>query len=218
MSAAKNSASLGLILVLPVIVSAFYFMQIHNGLVAKEESVLQSWAQVESNYQRRADLIPNLVSTVKGFMKQEHDVLLAVTKERSKTAELEKAVEDLLANHKEATDLTENAKARLGDDDYMKQLAMAQMMVGKNVQRIFGLVENYPQLRSAENMLALQYQLEGTENRINVARMQFNEEVGEFNAAIRKIPASLVAGMGGFQRKAYFKADEGAAKAVKVQF
>jgi len=196
---------------LPVLGTLVWFALSHNGLVSKEEDVLASWAQVESNYQRRADLIPNLVSTVKAFTEHENETqtdvarmraqLAAVTQENAKVAEMSK-----------------DAVTHLNDDAYMETLARAQQSLGGQVKGLMLTVEAYPALRASDQYLELQAQLEGTENRINVARMAFNEKVGEFNASIRKMPASLVAGIGNFQRKAYFKSDEGAHKATQVDF
>jgi len=216
MSNSKNKVSVSLMSIWFIIAIVLMFVFINNNLVEEEEKVFKSWAQVESNYQRRADLIPNLVKTVRIFMDQEKDVLVAVVGERSKAMDMEKSINALIENQKRASVLAQGAKDNLGDDEYMKRLALAQQHVGQNVSRLFGLVESYPDLRSSEHVLALQYQLEGTENRINVARMRFNQEVGDFNTEIRKIPASLIANMGDFQRKAYFKSDAGADKPVDV--
>ncbi len=218
MSNAKTNISAALLVVVPLVAIIGIFVVLHNGLVSKEEAVMGSWAQVESNYQRRTDLIPNLVKTVQSFVEHERAVLSDVTENRSAGTAVEKAIGDLLASRDEAENLAQGAEGKLGDEAYMKALAVAQQQVGSRMSYLFGLVENYPQLRSSDNFLALQDQLEGTENRINVARMNFNENVRAYNAAIRKMPASLIANMGGFQRKAYFKADEGTDKSVKVEF
>lgn len=218
MNNSKNIVAVTLVIFVPLVAIIIAFMFMYNGLVTKEERVIASWSQVESNYQRRADLIPNLVNTVKQFAAHEKDVLTSVTEQRGGVAEFAKAAEALSKNQKKASELTNNAKDKLGDEAYMKALATAQQNVSTGVSHLFGLVENYPQLRSSANFMALQDQLEGTENRINTARMVFNEDVGAFNAAIRKMPTSMMAAMGDFQRKAYFKADEGADKAVKVEF
>ncbi|MCB9982716.1 MAG: LemA family protein [Rhodospirillales bacterium] len=218
MSNAKTNISAALLVIVPLVVIIGAFVILHNGLVSKEESVMGSWAQVESNYQRRADLIPNLVKTVQSFAEHERAVLSDVTEKRAGGTAVEQAIGDLLKSRDEAEKLAQGAESKLGDETYMKALATAQQQVGTRMGHLFGLVENYPQLRSSDNFLALQDQLEGTENRINVARMNFNENVRAYNAAIRKMPASLIAGMGGFTRKAYFKADDGTDKGVKVEF
>lgn len=218
MSNSKNSIAVGLIITLPLIVIISATVLIYNGLVAKEERLIASWSQVESTYQRRADLIPNLVKTVKQFTEHEKSVLIGVAEERGGVSDFSKVVSDLSESQKKASELISGSKDKLGDDAYMAALANAQSNVGAGVTRLFRLVENYPQLRSSDNFLALQDQLEGTENRINTARMVFNEDVRAYNASIRKMPASLIAGMGGFQRKAYFEASEGAETRIDVDF
>lgn len=204
------------VILLPIILSVLGFVWINNGLVEKEEAVLASWSQVESNYQRRADLIPNLVETVKSFAEHEKEVLTNVIRERS-LKDLGEAADALVRSQQKAGELTRGAGENLEDDEFMRALAMAQGTVDKHTTRLLGLVENYPQLRSSDNFLSLQDQLEGTENRVNVARMVFNESVRVYNSAIRKMPASLMAGIGSFSRKAYFQAEEGAENAVDVE-
>lgn len=204
------------VILLPIVLSVLGFVWINNNLVEKEEAVLASWSQVESNYQRRADLVPNLVETVKSFAEHEKTLLTDITRERSLT-DLDQAVDALARSQQRAGELTTDAREKLDDDGFMRTLAAAQNTVDEHMTRIFGLVENYPQLRSSDNFLALQDQLEGTENRVNVARMVFNDSVRAYNSAIRKLPASLVAGLGDFARKAYFEADEGAETPVNVE-
>lgn len=196
---------------LPIIGSLLLFAFTYNGLVAKEEGVLSAWAQVESNYQRRADLIPNLVKTVKGFAEHEREVLTDVTKLRENIDALER-------DNRKAAEMTQGAATKLDDEDYMASLSGLHQKLGSDIQQTLLMVESYPNLKSSEQFLELQGQLEGTENRINVARMAFNEQVGIYNAAIRKMPGSLVAGLGSFQRKAYFKSDDGADKVQDVDF
>ena len=193
---------------LPVLI---WFSWSYNSLVSKEEDILSAWAQVETNYQRRADLIPNLVKTVKGFMDHESSTLTEIAKMR---AQLEKVEQE----NTKVQAMAEGAVAHLNDENYMTSLAQAQQGLGGQMKGLMATVEAYPTLRSSDQFLELQAQIEGTENRIGTARMAFNEEVGEFNAAIRKLPGSLVAGLGGFQRKAYFKADDGTNKATQVDF
>ncbi len=173
------------------------FMFLYNGLVSKEEDVMSAWAQVEANYQRRADLIPNLIETVQGFAQQEKSVLTAVTESRTRAM---------------------NVKADPNDQVSLDSMMQAQAALGRSLTRLMVAVENYPQLRSAGNFRSLQDQLEGTENRINTARMVFNETVNDYNASIRKMPDTLVAGFGSFYRKAYFKSETGSEKAVNVNF
>lgn len=182
------------VLVMPVVL---IFMFLYNNLVSKEEDVMSAWAQVEANYQRRADLIPNLIETVKATAQHESEILTAVTESRAKAL-------SIIANP--------------DNQDSVDAMIEAQAALGQNLTRLLATVENYPQLRSMENFLALQDQLEGTENRINVSRMVFNESVGDYNAAIRKMPGAMVASFGDFKRKAYFKSDEGAENAVPATF
>lgn len=187
-----------------------------NGLIGKEEAVISAWSQVESNYQRRADLVPNLVKTVSAFAQHERETLTSVTEARGKN--LAAISESLIAAQNKAAKLVEGGKEKLSDEQYMKNVAQAQAMLGTQMRGVFALAENYPTLRSSESFLQLQAQLEGTENRINVARMNFNEEAKEFNSSIRRFPGAILAGFGDFKRKAYFEADDGAEKAVKVEF
>jgi len=182
-------AVIGAVAIIMLLTGAWFFST-YNGLVTAEESVGAQWAQVESQYQRRADLIPNLVETVKGYAAQEEKIFLEVTKYRSQWSA--------------ASTQQEKIEAARGMDS-----ALARLLV---------VVENYPQLKSNENFLALQAQLEGTENRIAVERMRYNENVRDYNTGIKKIPASFVAGMFGFGGKLYFEADKGAEAAPKVNF
>ncbi|MBL8636954.1 MAG: LemA family protein [Alphaproteobacteria bacterium] len=198
-----------LLIGLPVLGSLLWFAFGYNALVEKEEDVLSAWAQVESNYQRRADLIPNLVKTVKSFTEHEGKTLTDITRLRSQI----EAVQNESLKLKE---MSSNTALHLEDEAYMASLAKAQQELGENIKGLMLVVESYPNLRSSDQYLELQAQLEGTENRINVARMAFNEKVGEYNASIRKLPESLIASAGDFQRKAYFKADEGSRTAPSV--
>lgn len=181
-------------LIVPILL---IFMFLYNGLVSKEEDVMSAWAQVEANYQRRADLIPNLVETVQGFAEHEKSVLTAVTESRAKVMSI---------------------KANPNDQASIDSMMRAQAALGRSLTMLMATVENYPQLRSADNFRALQDQLEGTENRINTVRMVFNETVNDYNASIRKMPGALVAGFGNFHRKAYFKSETGSEKVVGVDF
>ncbi|KCZ71669.1 hypothetical protein ANME2D_02405 [Candidatus Methanoperedens nitroreducens] len=180
---------LGAIVVIALLFGG-WFLFTYNGIVAAQESVDGQWAQVESQYQRRADLIPNLVETVKGFAAQEKDILENVTRLRSQWSE--------------ASTQEEKMEAARGMDS-----ALARLLV---------VVENYPQLRSNENFLALQSQLEGTENRVAVERMRYNDRVREYNTRIKQMPASIVASMYGFTSRSFFEADKGAEVAPKVKF
>jgi len=173
---------------------------VYNSLVTLDEGVRTSWGQVETQYQRRADLIPNLVSTVKGFAAQEKEVLTGVTEARARVGQLTVTPEIL-----------ENPQA-------FQRFQAAQDGLSSALSRLLAVVENYPQLKSNENFLALQDQLEGTENRISVARQRFNTAVQGYNTTIRRFPASIVAGMTGFEQKQYFQAAEGADVAPQVEF
>lgn len=183
-----------------VVIIVLWFISAQNGLVSKEEAVTAKWSQVENVYQRRLDLIPNLVETVKGYANQEQEVLTRVTELRSRVGQMN--VSGDIVNDPEALQRFQNAQSELGSA----------------LQRLLVVSENYPDLKSNQNFLALQSQLEGTENRIAVERRRFIQTVQEYNTAIRRFPTSLVASIGGFERKATFSADEGADKAPKVEF
>jgi LemA protein len=192
-------AVLGVIAV--IVIGAFLWgMGIYNGLVRSDEGVRSAWSQVESQYQRRADLIPNLVETVKGFAAQEKSVLLGVTEARAKVSQITVT------------------KEVLEDPEAFSKFQAAQDQFSSAISRLLAVAENYPTLKSNENFLALQTQLEGTENRITVERQRFNTTVQEYNIRIRTFPASFVAGMTGFKEKQYFKAKEGAENAPQVKF
>lgn len=171
----------------------------YNSMVSKEEAVTAQWSQVENVYQRRADLIPNLVSTVKGYANFEQETLTAVVEARSK-----------------ATSVTVDPSKL--DAEGIKNFQAAQDQLSGALSRLMVVVEKYPDLKANENFLQLQAQLEGTENRISVERKKFNEVVQEYNTYIRKFPNNLIAGMFDFDKKAYFEADQGAEKAPKVEF
>jgi LemA protein len=210
----QNTLSL-IVIFLPILLCIFIVMYLYNNLVSLEEEVVANWSQVESQIQRRADLIPNLVNTVKGYAAQEKEVLIEVTAQRAKLAE---ALAALKESKGKAEELSGGAAERLDDDAFMARLAAAQSRFSKDITGIFALVENYPELKSSDNFMALQDQLEGTENRINIARVVFNETVRDYNKAIRIIPGSFVAAITGFKRKAYFEVDEKMKENVKVQF
>ncbi len=172
----------------------------YNGFVTQEEAIKGAWSQVENQYQRRYDLIPNLVETVKGFAAQEQKVLIGVTEARSKVGQMTVTPEVL--NNPQA----------------FKQFQAAQDNLSGALSRLMVVVEQYPQLKSDKNFLELQAQLEGTENRISVERKRFNEVVQEYNTGVRRFPGSIIAGMFGFQQKPYFEAVAGAETAPKVSF
>ncbi len=173
---------------------------LYNGFVARQEAVNSQWSQVENQYQRRYDLIPNLVETVKGFASQEQKVLIGVTEARSKVGQM-----------KITPEVLNNPQA-------FKQFQSAQDNLSGALSRLMVVVEQYPQLKSDKNFLELQAQLEGTENRIAVERRRFNEVVQEYNTSVRRFPGAIIAGMFGFQQKQYFEAVAGAEAAPKVSF
>lgn len=171
----------------------------YNGLVTMEENVNGQWSNVETQYQRRADLIPNLVNTVKGYASHEKETLESVMQARSQATQIKV----------NADDLTPEKLA-----EYQK----AQGAVTSALGKLLAVSERYPDLKANQNYLELQAQLEGTENRINVARTNFNNTAKEFNTAIRRFPKNILAGLFGFEKRAYFEAAEGAEQAPKVEF
>ena len=172
----------------------------YNSLVDQDELVNTAWANVETTYQRRADLIPNLVSTVQGAADFESETLQAVTEARTRAVSITLSSEDL------------------ADPAAVRSFMDAQQSLGAATGALINAVrEDYPELGATENFLALQDQLEGTENRINVARMRFNDAVRDYNGTMRMLPWNLVAGLGNFQRKAYFRSDEEARSAPDVK-
>jgi len=175
-------------------------VSVNNQLVVAEQNVNEKWAQVQNVYQRRADLVPNLVETVKGFAAQERTVLEAVTRARASAT---------------AIQLTPQA---LGDPKAVERFQAAQNQLSGALSRLLVTVERYPDLKSNANFLALQTQLEGTENRITVERRRFNEAVRDYNTRLRLFPGSVVASLGGYQPKAFFEATPDAATAPKVKF
>jgi LemA protein len=190
---------IGAILVV-VIGVVMWGVGIYNGLVKSDEAVRSDWAQVESQYQRRADLIPNLVNTVKGFAAQEQTVLLGVTEARARVGQMTVT------------------KEVLDDPQAFAKFQAAQDELSSALSRLLVVAENYPQLKSNENFRDLQVQLEGTENRIQVARSRFNMTVQAFNTQVRTFPTSLVAGFTGFKEKAYFQSKPGSENAPEVKF
>lgn len=177
-----------------------YSMGTYNKLVKADEAVKSAWAQVENVYQRRLDLIPNLVETVKGYAAHESETLQAVVEARSKISEV-----------KIASDVVNNPQA-------LDQFQQMQGQLSSALSRLMVVVEKYPDLKANQNFLALQSQLEGTENRIAVERRRFNEVSQEFNTMIRVFPNVFMARFFGFTEKAYFKSDTGAEKAPVVNF
>ncbi|HLT23874.1 MAG TPA: LemA family protein [Ignavibacteria bacterium] len=172
----------------------------YNTLVTMEEQVDNSWAQVENQYQRRADLIPNLVNTVKGYAEFEKSVLTEVTEARSKVSQMQINADDL------------------SDPEKFQQFQNAQDELSGALSRLLVTVEAYPDLKANQNFLALQAQLEGTENRIAVERMRFNDAVRAYNTEIRSFPTLITAGVFGFKEKQYFKSKEGSDEVPEVDF
>jgi len=171
----------------------------YNSMVKLDENVKTKWNQVETQYQRRSDLIPNLVSTVKGAAKFEQSTLTAVVEARAKASQITVNPDDLT-------------------EENIQKFQAAQGQIGQALSRLMVLTENYPELKATQQFSDLSVQLEGTENRIAVARKDFNEAVQEYNTKVRSFPNNLTSGMFGFKQKAGFKAEAGAEKAPKVEF
>jgi LemA protein len=192
----------------------------YNGLVAKEERVFSAWAQVESTLQRRADLIPRLVESGSRFIQHERETLQGVTEARGgPSSDLAAAIEDLASAGAASADvLAKDDEAIVETQDMLESLAEAQSRMDRSIRTLLATAEAYPDLRSSDQFLELQSQLEGTENRINVARLRFNDTAGLYNAAIRSVPGVFIAGLGDFRRKAYFQADEDSRNAAELKF
>ncbi len=171
----------------------------YNTMVSQEEGVTSAWSQVENVYQRRADLIPNLVATVKGYAAHEQETLEGVVNARAKATQ----------TTIDPANMTPEA---------MAQFQAAQGELSSALGKLMVVVERYPDLKANQNFLELQAQLEGTENRITVERQKFNDAAKSFNTLIRKFPKNIIAGMFGFERKQYFEAKDGAEEAPKVEF
>ena len=171
----------------------------YNRMVTAEESVNTTWADVEAQYQRRSDLIPNLVNTVKGYAAHEQSTFTEVVEARAQA----------MSFKLDAADLT---------PEKLAEFQQAQQKVGSALGRLIAVAARYPDLKANQNFLELQAQLEGTENRIAVARTRFNDATRQYNVTIRRFPANLIAGMFGFDQKAYFAAEEGAQTVPEVKF
>ena len=171
----------------------------YNGIVSKDENVKAKWGAVESQYQRRADLVPNLVATVKGAANFEKTTLVDVTNARAKATAIQ--VDPTKLN-----------------PETIKEYQAAQGQLSTALGRLLSVSENYPTLKANDNFTALQAQLEGTENRINTARLDFNDAVQQYNTSVRSFPTSIIAGMFGFYQKGSFTSDAGADKAPAVSF
>ena len=171
----------------------------YNTMVSKQEGVNSQWANVENAYQRRADLIPNLVATVKGYAEHEQETFTQVTEARAKATQMTVDPESLT-------------------EESIQQYQQAQSQLGSAIGRLLLIQENYPELKANQNFLALQDELAGTENRISVERNKFNKTAQDFNAYIRQFPRVIYAGWFGFKPKGYFQSSPGAETAPQVQF
>ncbi len=196
----KIGCGVGLAILVVIIGFVLWGVGVYNNLVSLDEEVQQAWSQVENQYQRRADLIPNLVNTVKGVANFEKETYTAVTEARAKVNQI-----------KLTPELLNNPAA-------FQKFQAAQDGLSSALSRLLVTVERYPELKANENFLQLQAQLEGTENRISVERRKFNQVVQKYNTTIRRFPANFIANFAGFREKPYFKAVAGAEKAPKVQF
>ena len=192
-----KKSTIGLIVVIGAI--AIWLISSYNGMVKMDEEVSSAWSNVENQYQRRADLIPNLVNVVKGYASHEKETFEAVVSARSKATQVTVDPENLTP-------------------EKLQEYQKAQGEVGATLGRLLAITESYPELKANENFKELQAQLEGTENRISVERRNFNEIARTYNSAIRTFPRSIIAGMFGFETRPYFEAEEGANKAPEVKF
>jgi LemA protein len=195
------------VLVLGVLIFGGWFVGVRNHLVELDQQVQSQWAQVENDYQRRYDLIPNLVRTVQGAANFEKSTLEAVVNARARVGQVQ------------APGGAPGAQASTPNDPQaMANFEAAQGALSSALSRLLVVVERYPDLKSNQNFLELQSQLEGTENRIAVERRRYNEVAQQFNAAVLKFPANLVANMSGFKPKAYFRGVAGSSQAPEVNF
>jgi len=192
--------SRGLIIIVALaLIFGFFGCSTYNGLVTKDTNVQEKWAQVQTQYQRRADLIPNLVNTVKGVAEFEKSTLQGVIEARAKATSIQLNPGDLTPEN-------------------LQRFQQAQDQLGGSLSRLLAVAENYPQLRATTNFSELQAQLEGTENRIAVARNDFNGAVRDYNQSVRTFPANLFAGVFGFAQKGFFEASAASQQAPTVQF
>ena len=188
-----------IILIAVIAIAAIWGISAYNGLVKMDESVSTAWSNVENQYQRRADLIPNLVNTVKGYAAHEKETFEAVVSARSKATQMTIDADNLTP-------------------EKLQQYQKAQGEIGAALGRLLAITENYPELKANENFKELQAQLEGTENRISVERRNFNEVARSYNTSIRTFPKTIIASICGFDKRPYFEAEEGANKAPTVAF
>lgn len=188
-----------IIIIVAIVAIVGYCMSSYNTLVGQDEAVGTAWSNVENQYQRRVDLIPNLVNTVKGYASHEKETFEAVVSARAKATQTTVDIDDLTPEKIAA---------------YQK----AQGELGSALGRLLAITENYPELKANENFKELQAQLEGTENRISTERHKFNEVAKTYNTSIRRFPKNIIASMFGFEKRPYFEAQEGAEKAPEVKF
>lgn len=188
-----------IIVIVILVVLIGYSVSSYNSMVAQEEEVGTAWSNVENQYQRRSDLIPNLVSTVKGYAAHEKETFDAVVSARAKATQMSVDIDDLTP-------------------EKLAAYQCAQGEIGSALGRLLAVTENYPELKANENFQTLQAQLEGTENRISVERRKFNETARKFNTTIRRFPKNIFASMFGFEKRPYFEAEEGSEKAPEVKF
>ena len=196
----RRGLTLTIIVVAVVLLLVFWGVGQYNSLVVLDEQVNTSWSQVENQYQRRADLIPNLVETVKGYASHERETLEGVINARAK------ASQPIIQTDEEMT------------QEQLNQFQQAQGDLTSALNRLMVVVERYPELKADENFRQLQAQLEGTENRITTARMDFNNEAQQYNTKVRRFPTNIFAGLFGFHQRPYFQAEAGAEQAPQVKF
>ncbi|NCC70403.1 LemA family protein [bacterium] len=197
----KNNGVIALLIILGILLlGMFWFIGVRNGLVTEKEALKSAWAQVENQYQRRSDLIPNLVNTVQGYADQEEETLLQVTQARSL-----------------ATSMNINFEGEVSAEE-LAAYDSAQGFLSNSLSRLLAISESYPNLKANESFLELQSQLEGTENRIATERGRFNEKVREFNTSIKLFPKNFIANALGYTEYPYFESDEGSEEVPNVEF